>query len=356
LIAASNPKKEHLFVCFNVTLSIYLQQVLKDVPNVRVWHFDGWSREQGISRKFKEDDDSLGRMLLDALKLGKGHARRYSSVFVDEAQDFAASWFSCVREAMEDPLDGDLLIVGDGNQGLYNHREFTWASVGIRAVGRTISAKFDLDRCYRSTKEIMTLAQPFGSNDVDQAETGIAAMKVDPESCVRPSGYKPVIVACSSLVEECQYAAAIVQELIAGKFFGRDIAERLHLSEIGILYREAGDVVKEKLLNDLEKTIGQAVWVSRNRDTRKRIVEPEVKIQTIHSSKGLQYKAVVILWAGQMPSGRSNEDVGMERRLMFVALTRAEDFLAVLHSKRSTFVEELAATEVADSIASPSKT
>jgi superfamily I DNA/RNA helicase len=341
LIASANPSKNHLFLCYNVALALHLRHLLKDHGNVVVRHFDRLSWDLGVGRQDREDNDSLGQRLLDTLKARNDQFDKYSSVFIDEAQDFAESWFRCALEVMEDRLDGDLLIVGDGNQGLYRHHDFTWASVGVQAVGRTINTKFDLDRCYRSTKEVMTLAQAFATGGVGRAEEAIASMQVDPESCTRSSGFKPVVMGCKGLEEECHYTAALVNELMAGKWFGRDIPTPLQPSEIGILYREAGDERKQNLLDQLETTIGKAIWVNRDRKARERIIEPGVKIQTIHSSKGLQYKAVIVLWAGQMPSTRPNDDLQTERRLMFVGLTRAEDYLTILHSTSSPFVDEL---------------
>jgi len=37
---------------------------------------------------------------------------------IDEAQDFDPSWFRCTLAALAEPYDGDLIIVGDGSQGL----------------------------------------------------------------------------------------------------------------------------------------------------------------------------------------------------------------------------------------------
>ena len=342
VVASTNTQKQHLFLCYNVALATYLRQLLKEFSNVAVWHFDGWSRDQGVVRQKGEDNDSFGERLLEVVKAGTGHARRYSSVFIDEAQDFDQSWFSCALESMEDPLDGDLIVVGDGNQGLYRHRDFTWASVGIQAVGRTINTKFDLDRCYRSTKEVMAVAKAFGSNGQDAAEVTIASMLVDPEKCPRSTGFKPVIMSCKSMEEECAYAAALVSEMLQGRWFGRDIPTPLHPSEIGILYREAGDNRKENLLTQLEATLGQAIWINRDRKARERITEPRIKIQTIHSAKGLQYKAVIVLWAGQLPSTRPNDSIQTERRLLFVGLTRAEEYLTVSYSSSTPFMKELA--------------
>jgi hypothetical protein len=351
LLACANSAKQHLFLCFNVALAHHLRCLLKGCDNIVVRHFHLWAMDYlgGRMGARDEDNDGLGERLLAHLQSGKGKHRKYCSVYLDEAQDFAESWFKCALEVMEDSLDGDIVIVGDGKQGLYRHRDFTWASVGIQAVGRTINTRFDLDRCYRSTKEVISLAQGFGTGGTDKAEVAIASMRVDPDRCTRSSGFKPVIVGCAGAEDECKYAALIAKELLGGKWFGRDLPKALQPSEIGILYRNAGGDKSRNLLLQLEKEIEQAIWL--NIDGRKslaRITESGVKIQTIHSAKGLQYKAVILLWAGQMPSTKANDDLQTERRLMFVGLTRAEEYLTVLYSTRATYVEELKATGAAD--------
>ena len=59
-------------------------------------------------------------------------------------------------------------------------------------------------------------------------------------------------------------------------------------------------------------------------------------LSTVHSAKGKEWKAVFIIWAvdGWFPSSRAVEDpdeLEEERRLMYVALTRAKDELVVVY-------------------------
>ncbi len=59
-------------------------------------------------------------------------------------------------------------------------------------------------------------------------------------------------------------------------------------------------------------------------------------LSTVHSAKGKEWKAVFVIWAvdGWFPSSRAVEDpdeLEEERRLMYVALTRAKDELAVVY-------------------------
>jgi len=70
------------------------------------------------------------------------------------------------KVALKEPDDGDLLIVGDGSQSLYRRRRFTWREAGVHAVGRTLNSRFDLDKNYRNTQEILKIAAEFVSVDV----------------------------------------------------------------------------------------------------------------------------------------------------------------------------------------------
>ena len=55
-------------------------------------------------------------------------------------------------------------------------------------------------------------------------------------------------------------------------------------------------------------------------------------LSTTHQSKGLEWKAVFVLWVaeGRFPTPRA-EDIEEERRLFYVAITRAQDHLALVH-------------------------
>lgn len=66
--------------------------------------------------------------------------------------------------------------------------------------------------------------------------------------------------------------------------------------------------------------------------------EPKVTLSSIHQSKGLEWKAVFLVWLaeGQFPNGRilesyDNAMLEEERRLFYVAITRAKDQLYMLY-------------------------
>ena len=64
--------------------------------------------------------------------------------------------------------------------------------------------------------------------------------------------------------------------------------------------------------------------------------EDQVQLVTVHSAKGLEWHTVFVLWAvdGKFPSAYSMHDEGEieeERRLMYVAVTRAKRHLYVCY-------------------------
>ena len=343
LLAQRNPAARVLVLCFNVTLASFLRGQLQEHANVQVCHFEGWARANRVSRSLQaqESDESLGHRLLAVLEEvdGVGDERRFDAVLVDEAQDFEVSWFRCVLAAMKDPVGGDLLIVGDGNQGVYRRAKVSWKSLGIQASGRTISGRFGLDINYRNSREIAALAQSFADGATEQGgsadEDTIGALPMDLGKCPRTTGRKPMLYREGSREKECERAVTMVGDLLTGRWAGERLPEPLRPEQIGILYRRiarAEQPLFARFLADLQ-TVTPMRWLNAKDDTkaRTRVLEPGVKVQTIHAAKGLQYRAVILLWAGDLPylPSQSQHDEHAERRLFYVGLTRAEDFLAL---------------------------
>lgn len=351
LVSSKNPDASILLLCYNVVLGAYLKKVLQDYSNINVRHFDEWSKENGVTRKAdnssgtweSETDDELGDRLLQALENGAPDTERYDVILIDEAQDFPSSWFSCVLEAMKDRYDGELIIVGDGSQGLYPRGKVSWKEIGINARGRTIHKKFDLDKNYRNSREILELAASFANSDVSEDEDGIGAPLVDPDKCRRSTGIQPVLIEAENRQAECDRVIEIVQNLIEGKWFDKSI-EPIAPEDIGIFYRlvyKKDRPILESFIDSLNRVI-PTVWLNKGRDSRTQICDPGVKIQTIHSAKGLQYKAVIVLWGSLLPAQFGDTDEETEKKLLYVGLTRAEDYLAISYSKDSTFMSQIA--------------
>jgi superfamily I DNA/RNA helicase len=350
LLAETNSRGQVLVLCFNLALRLYLSHVLAGLTNVRVLHFHSWAKSNIKNADWtgKEDNPSLGRSLLEALKNGSRDAGSFDAVLIDEAQDFCAEWFQCALLALKDAANSDLFIVGDASQGVYGKRKVSWKQLGIQAQGRTSY----LEENYRNTRPILEVASLFSSTESDDGEDGISAPVVDPSRARRVAGPLPVMVQAANLDEECSRAAEIATQLISGHWFGEKISP-LRPEEIGILYR-SGKGPKWEVLARLRERLNAAniptVWLTENLDSRHRMAEKVLKITTIHGCKGLQFRAVLLIFAGECPDLTSGGTEDEERRLFYVALTRAEDYLAITWSRDASFIADIKASGKARSV------
>jgi hypothetical protein len=345
MLSRQTPEAEIFVLCFNVPLAAYLRSVLASCGNVRVYHFDGWCIANRVIRRKGtnfESDESLGVRLKKRLQDGYGDSRRFDAVLVDEAQDFDKSWFECVREAMKDPDDGDLLIVGDRQQGIRGAKTIVWSSVSIKAKGRSLHAALDLDKNYRNSREILELAAAFAQDQEELTDDQFGVVPVDPAKSLRATGVMPMIVQADSRRQECQRALSIVAALLHKN--GRSdprFPELLAPSQIGVLYPWAPKVDAPLIARFIKglQALAPAMWLDGQ--DRFRVAEPGIKLQTIHKSKGLQYRAVILLWADRLPRSFPNTDPAEESKLMYVALTRPENYLFIIHSEPSSFIDRI---------------
>jgi hypothetical protein len=346
-----DPHAKILLLCYNVVLSVYLRHVLEDHHRINVFHFDGWAKHNGIPPRKEdpatgklEDDAMLGSRLLEHLRQHGGDSRKYNAILVDEAQDFPPIWYSCVLEALNDPLDGDLLIVCDGNQGIRLIGTVSWKSLGIKAVGRTIHQAFDLDRNYRNTREILRLAAHFTAKNVKNNEDSISIVPVDPNQAIR-RGPKPILLRCQDHADECKRICNIANVLLHGDVPFNDIRITLQPQDIGILYvrkpyKDAG--IFKGFLTDLG-SLAPVTWLNEDYYARTKVFEQSIKVQTVASSKGLQYRVVFVMWA-DLFSPRTPADVDLQQRFLYVAMTRASDVLVITYSESNEFIERMVAS------------
>jgi len=346
LLAKQNPDAQILLTCYNRALADWIAGLLKDFPNVTVTNFHRWGVQHQIPFSNRSDSE-YGAALLARLEDGARDSRRFDAILVDEAQDFEPNWFSCLLAAMKDRENGDLLIVADAAQGLYRRSKISWKSLGIKASGRSHSQIYDLDRNYRNSSEILTLAETFATRSTmnlsgDEGDS-LRAVRIDARSAYRGTGASPLLFLRNSWEEEVATAAALIKRLIAGNWNDRAMAP-LKAHEIAILYPRANTRQKE-LLGRLPEMIHDTAAVGATwKETVSGGAPSRVKIETIHASKGLQYRAVIILWTGIQPFAgtpeKQLENEQLDRRLLYVGMTRAESFLAMTASGRSPYVED----------------
>jgi DNA helicase-2/ATP-dependent DNA helicase PcrA len=129
-----------------------------------------------------------------------------------------------------------------------------------------------------------------------------------------------------TLMSRMNQALAYYEPLAKVRYddYPKRIKDLEHLLTITARYREL-----QTFLNDLtlEPPSSLADVVTPTHDY--------LTLSTVHSAKGLEWDAVFIIWAaeGRFPafySQERDEEMEEERRLMYVAATRARDYLAVI--------------------------
>lgn len=144
--------------------------------------------------------------------------------------------------------------------------------------------------------------------------------------------------------------------------FSARLDDLRRFSEFALRYESA-----DQLLSELALTSGVA-----GQDAMEEKAEEETLVlSTVHQAKGLEWRAVFVLWLvdGKFPDGRALKDENgeeEERRLFYVAATRAKDFLYLVHpvladerylrgviQKQSRFIKELAPTTYEQATVTP---
>lgn len=336
-LSAEDPNRRILVLCFNKCLAAYLKDALQNCRNVRTSTFHQWGAGLGVHVTFRADN--FGHRVLSNVA-AIAEQDKYDAIFIDEAQDFHPTWLESAVKALKDPEEGDLIVVADGNQGLYHPAEFRWIDVGIKARGRVIHLK----RNYRNTEQIMHVAKHFAE---DQQDTGEHIVSIMPQNSIR-NGPAPLVVRAANRSDEVEKVVGIVKDLLNGNWNSSQCPAPLQPREITILYshlsrrRRVPESI-QLLRTKLRAERIRAVWLQDPSDANAwtKINGPGVKIQTIHSAKGLQYRAVILIRADILPIPGEHQDEAQDAHLMYVALTRAEDYLAITFPAESSFTQRI---------------
>jgi superfamily I DNA and RNA helicase len=338
-----------LILCFNVCLAAYLRSVFhQEQQNVQYRHievknFDEWAKfllGKLPSQVIGNRDEYIGEIVLHKLS-EYSIEQKWDAIFIDEAHTFVPIWFKCCVNALKNRENGDLMIVADGNQSLYKRSYFKWIDVGIKAQGRTISKKFDLDKNYRNTHQILSSALSILNPVSDLVEPledeEVTFPLVQPDLALR-QGDKPKLHISSDDEQQDKSIVSTIQSLTSSNIDARDIA---------ILYRQAGNKDKPRLEAIIRKLADMGIstyWVNQN-DNSKRHYNREregVRIITMLSSLGLEFKAVLLIWLEQFDDcfGKKDAEI-LARRQIYVAMTRAQEYLNLYINSQSKLIHEL---------------
>jgi hypothetical protein len=269
-------------------------------------------------------DGLAGRGILDwadVLRIVRDLAREratagadtgFDAVIVDEVQDLTCVGLQFLHALVGDRPDG-LLMVGDGQQSVYPGG-FTLSEAGISVVGRSTV----LNRNYRNGERILRYALTVVAGDqFDDLDADPVGGQRDLQAA-RPGG-TVVEVTGGRVAQGARMCEHIRKLRDQGVRYG-DMAVLAPGNTIAARWRDV-------LAGGEIPVIALEVYTGTRRD--------QVKVGTFHRAKGLEFAHVFIPDRDRYPRPRSaaesdgayRERTELERRVLFVAMTRARDGL-----------------------------
>lgn len=277
------------------------------------------------------DFQDLGEYALKYIR--ENNAQKYTHILIDESQDLSKIQLDFIKELYNEKEYSSITFILDVAQSIYAHswlvkgRSFT--SLGFDMTGKSRI----LSKNYRTTTQIAQAAYSLIENDKNLMED---------DNFVKPSlidrqGDYPIYKCFKTKDDEKIYIKNILD----------DLKEDYQLKDIAIVARTKNQL-KEMDEYLKENDIPCKVLEANNKDFK--FEEESVKLITMHSIKGLEFKVVIIVGLNDkiMPLKSSNEIEDEEvidtlnRKLLYVAMTRSTELLFMTSDgKPSKYVKEI---------------
>jgi superfamily I DNA/RNA helicase/mRNA-degrading endonuclease RelE of RelBE toxin-antitoxin system len=254
----------------------------------------------------------------------------YTNIVVDEAQDIGVCQLRLL-EALGGSQENGLFFAGDLGQRIFQ-QPFSWKALGVEIRGRSKTLKVN----YRTSHQIRLSADcllPEELSDVDQnKEERLSTISVF-------DGIKPIINTAPTINEEQN---AVAKELI------RQIGLGVRPEEIGIFVRTENEIPRATSALKIANLVAHMLTDHMNTQYN------SVSVGTMHLAKGLEFKSVFVMACddavipNQARLGAALDEADLEeiyqteRHLLYVACTRARDFLMVSGVEPSSeFLQDL---------------
>ena len=344
MLSKQNPDWKILILCYNISLANAIQQMINhmlnepedlfdfnpDTKNVQnqniiVRNFHSW-----LKSDLKINESQLPSMI-DKLEKNEAILPTYDAVLIDEGQDFEADWLRLVSLLINADTQS-LLLVEDRAQTIYQRKRSYLQDTGLSFKGRSKVLSIN----YRNTQQIVKFAWDFYrkhsmfKNKVRDRE--LEGEIIAPQSTKR-RGLEPGLVKAANFHEEMRIVARSIKKLNEDR--------KVPLDDVLILYRVKRthqypiiDIIKRSLNNEGLPFY----WITEN-DVSKRTYakdDGKIKISTIDSSKGLDFRAVYIVNVDSMPFPLE-ENKEREVSLLYIGMTRAKEYLCLSYSGESEF-------------------
>ena len=254
----------------------------------------------------------------------------FDYVVVDEAQDVSVSQLGFLA-ALGGKDKKNLFFAGDLGQRIFQ-TPFSWKAMGVDIRGRSYSLRIN----YRTSHQIRSKADLL----LDAKIADVDGIEIERGNTISVfDGPDPVIYVLDTQEEEIQTVSQWIRERNE---------EGVVPHEIGIFVRSENEIKRARLAAE---GAGLDVKVL---DEKVETTHGYLSISTMHLAKGLKFRAVVVMACDDeiIPMQERMETVAdeadlqeiydTERHLLYVACTRARDYLLVTSTDpASEFLDDL---------------
>jgi superfamily I DNA and RNA helicase len=257
----------------------------------------------------------------------------YDYIFFDEFQDINNIQFEIIKKFTDN--GSKIIAIGDDAQNIYQWRG---SNIGYILNFDTFfvnTKTFKLENNYRSTPEIINLASGIIKNNSDQIDKNMLPNN--------PSGKKPIIIKYKNQTEQSLDIIDKIHKLTK---------QNIKLDEIVVISRNNfGLKIFEEQLelynrdNDEKKRIEYIALISDNDKNATKDYNNKLCLATIHKIKGCEWSYVFLIDLDDKIFPADCDDIGIqeERRLLYVAVTRAKHYLQMSFQSNniSRFIGEI---------------
>ena len=252
-----------------------------------------------------------------AARIKERRNRPYDFVVVDEAQDISVAQLRFLVAIAGQHRNG-LFFAGDLGQRIFQ-TPFSWKELGVDVRGRTEVLKLN----YRTSHQIRTAADRLLEQEISDVDGNVEDRRATVSTF---SGEHPSIAVFETAQEETKEVSAWLMDRLE---------EGVNADEIGVFVRSP------RQLNRAQSALEDAGLPFAILDEQNKTGQDCVSISTMHRAKGLEFRAVVVMacddevipFQERLESASDESDLkevyDTERHLLYVACTRARDYLLV---------------------------
>ncbi len=271
-------------------------------------------------------------MFFNLANFYKGNPRLpFDFAVVDESQDFSVAQLHFLS-ALGAGRINSLFFAGDIGQRIFQ-QAFSWKAAGIDIRGRAQTLKIN----YRTSHQIRKQADLLLSPEISDVDGNVEERK---STISVFNGPKPEIIQLETIDSELDYV---------NKWLTARRNDGVLPHEIGVFVRSSKESYRA------QNAVSASTIPFKTLDKNMEVEDGFLSISTMHLAKGLEFRAVVVMACDNeiIPSqdriesttdeSELKEIYDTERYLLYVACTRARDYLLVTSGgEASEFLDDLA--------------